>query len=318
MPCFRPLIARMATLDSGKKKLYFARQSYPGSNWSDLEEVRIPCGQCIGCRIERSRQWAVRCEHEAQLHQVNSFVTLTYDDDHLPPMNSLRKRDLQLFFKRLRKKFGSKSFRYFACGEYGGSTARPHYHVILFGLDFPDKIFYKIHNGQYYYNSPVLSTVWPFGFSVIGEVTFESCAYVARYTCKKSLQDDNDKIAEEWLKDALDIEQEPEFLLMSRRPGIGQDFCKKYLTSIYNCDTVITRNKVKCRPPRYYDDIWEQAFTHNVSYEKNGFKDLALLKAARRERASRHDLDNTFKRLADREEVLRLKALKLKRGYENE
>src|SRR3954449_8205389 len=92
------------------------------------EKFSLPCGQCIGCRLERSRQWAMRCVHENKMHPRSSFVTLTYDDKNIPPAGSLSKRDFQLFMKRLRKS-QSNPLRFFACGEYGETTHRPHYHV---------------------------------------------------------------------------------------------------------------------------------------------------------------------------------------------
>jgi hypothetical protein len=102
--------------------------------------LELPCGQCIGCRLERSRQWAMRCLHESSLYDRNAFVTLTYDDEHLPPGGSLNYPDFQRFMKRLRK--NSKSpIRFYMGGEYGESTLRPHFHVCLFGYDFPDKVY---------------------------------------------------------------------------------------------------------------------------------------------------------------------------------
>lgn len=140
--------------------------------------IPLPCGRCIGCRLEYSRQWAIRCMHEGQLYDNNCFLTLTYDEDNLPDSNSLYHRDFQLFMKTLRKEFVPKNpynkklapktyeyfrrkywIRYYMCGEYGqqcskcksneldcicssgfeAELGRPHYHVCLFNFDFPDK-----------------------------------------------------------------------------------------------------------------------------------------------------------------------------------
>ena len=135
MPCFGPLVAYYAAevSESGKRRLVFdKRHSHSGV------KIQLPCGQCIGCRLERSRQWAIRCMHEKSLYSLSSFLTLTYDDDHLPPNGTLVKRDFQLFMKRLRWEMGD-GIRFFACGEYGDGNLRPHYHALLFNVDFPDK-----------------------------------------------------------------------------------------------------------------------------------------------------------------------------------
>ena len=119
-------------------------------------EVTVPCGRCTSCRLEHSRQWAVRCMHEAQMHEGNSFITLTYAPEHLHEDYSVHKKELQKFFKRLRKNTGIK-LRYFACGEYGDENRRPHYHAIIFGYDFPDKQLYtKTRTGDLLYRSPLL------------------------------------------------------------------------------------------------------------------------------------------------------------------
>ena len=128
--------------------------------------LELPCGQCIGCRLERSRQWAMRCLHEASLHDFNAFITLTYSDSNLPPGGSLHYTDFQLFMKRLRKRAGMP-VRFYCGGEYGESgTVRPHFHACLFGYDFPDKVFYKkTGSGERIYTSKLLESV-PVRFDV--------------------------------------------------------------------------------------------------------------------------------------------------------
>ena len=149
---------------------------------------KLPCGQCVGCRLERSRQWAIRCMHEAQMHEDNCFITLTFNPESLDDRSnpwSLDVRDFQLFMKRLRKKYGA-GIRFYHCGEYGELNKRPHYHACIFGFDFPDKRLWKVTNsGHRLYISESLDELWPFGFCTIGNVTFESAAYVARYIMKK-------------------------------------------------------------------------------------------------------------------------------------
>lgn len=178
-----------------------------------LIPFQVPCGQCIGCRLERSRDWAVRCVHEAKLYKENCFITLTYDNQHLPANGSLVRRDLTNFFKRLRKQYDHK-IRYFACGEYGDKGQRPHYHAILFNHHFSDRRVFSA--GKFpLYISDQLASLWQFGHSIIGEMSFESAAYTARYCVKKITGKD----AREHYGERL-----PEFSAMSRRPGIGHDF----------------------------------------------------------------------------------------------
>ena len=180
MTCFHPIQAYKSTelTKKGKRKIVFKK-----AEGVPFLELTLPCGQCVGCRLERSRQWAIRCVHEASMHKKNCFITLTFDNQHLPKDGSLDVRDFQLFMKRVRKRFGT-NIRFYHCGEYGEKLGRPHYHACLFNFDFEDKILWKEINGQKLYISQSLSELWPFGFSTIGEVTYQSAAYVARYIMK--------------------------------------------------------------------------------------------------------------------------------------
>lgn len=253
MPCFAPLIAYYGAelTKNGKRGLVFdSRASFSGL------PVKIACGQCVGCRLERSRQWAVRCVHENKMHDVSWFVTLTYDDDHLPQGGTLVKRDLQLFMKRLRKARNEK-IRFYACGEYGDRTQRPHYHLLLFGVDFPDRRLRKRSASGYdYYDSAELRKLWPAGQNIVGAVTFESAAYVARYVMKKITGD-----VAEWHYSG----REPEFQLMSRRPGIGYPWLVKYGSETYRDDSCIIRGK-EVKPPRYYDCKWREHDERRMDY----------------------------------------------------
>lgn len=184
MPCFKPLdafISKHYHPDTGKRSILFG---VPG-NVMAFDSVKLPCGQCVGCRLERSRQWALRCMHESKLHDRNCFITLTYDEAHLPPDRGLHYRDFQLFMKRLRKRFGD-NIRFYMCGEYGEKVGRPHFHACLFGHDFDDKKLWSTTPAKSkLYRSESLEELWPNGFSSVGDVTFESAAYVARYITKK-------------------------------------------------------------------------------------------------------------------------------------
>lgn len=212
----------------------------------------LPCGRCIGCRLERSRQWAVRMVHEASLYPQNCVVTLTYGDAHLPVDGSLDRRAFPLFIRRLRKR--GATVRYFHCGEYGEREGRPHYHGCLFGFDFADKVVGPLsQSGAEQWESEFLRELWPFGVSRIGTLNFESAAYIARYVTKKV----TGKLAAAHYERVNPltgelVQVEPEFATMSRRPGIGKGWLEKYSSDVYPSDEVIVRGR-ECKPPRFYD-----------------------------------------------------------------
>ena len=168
MPCYHPITAYRALVpnpETGKYRLLFGI-----SRRHKLEEVKIPCGQCIGCRLERSRVWAMRCVHESQLHEDNSFVTLTYDSSRPCSLGrdyTLVPDDFVKFMKRLRKEFSGEKIRFFHCGEYGSLNMRPHHHAILFGLRFPDCKLWSRNHGQSIYRSAILERLWPYGFNIL-------------------------------------------------------------------------------------------------------------------------------------------------------
>lgn len=218
-----------------------------------------PCGQCLGCRLDYSLQWAIRCHHESTLYKQNSFLTLTYNDDHLPKDGSLKKSHVQKFIKKLRKEVYPTLIRYFGSGEYGEQFTRPHYHLIIFGYDFNDKTYFKSATPSNYFskkiNTPLyisekLSKIWDKGFHIIGEVNFQSAAYVARYVTKKV----NGKDKDIWYDGKT-----PEFALMSRMPGIGKPWFDKYSNDCYPKDFV-TINGRKFPTPRYYDSLYGKKF----------------------------------------------------------
>lgn len=279
MPCFGPLTAYLSAEvnPSGKRSLVFdVRRAH------NERPIQIPCGQCVGCRLERSRQWAMRCLHEKKLHRDNCFITLTYNDDNLPEGGSLVKRDLQLFFKRLRKRFG-EGIRFYACGEYGDVGARPHYHAILFNHDFFDrKIFSDAKKQSPIFTSAELDSVWQKGFCVVGDVTFDSAAYVARYVLKKIT---GARAADHYSRlghDGRIYSIEPEFTLMSRRPGIGMGWFLKYGEHAFLHDSVII-NGHEVRPPRFYDTKYQVDYPTEFEY----------LKIRRRAAARKLSSDNT-------------------------
>lgn len=212
MPCYHPLKAYYRFREDGKKDLVFVDDNSLPTFERDgklyFAPISIPCGQCIGCRLEYSRQWAIRCVLEAMQHDNNYFLTLTYSDDHLPFQNNfvfdestgevltefvsypLVPSDLRNFIKNLRRQleyhYNHQGLRVYYCGEYGSLNSRPHYHLILFNMPkLDDLIFYKKnHEGSPMWNSPFLDKIWKKGFAVVAEVNYKTCAYVARYMLK--------------------------------------------------------------------------------------------------------------------------------------
>lgn len=251
MSCINPLIAYPSGFSENGKMKYIPmkRRDQNTGDWlhskAYLEEkkqlrkdcdtfyppIEIPCGKCIGCRLDHSRQWALRCMMELKEHEKACFVTLTYSESHVPitfmpdpdtgeaiAVYTLKKRDLQLFWKRLRKYLGDDcKIRYFACGEYGSQSFRPHYHAIIFGFMPDDLRLYQKNDSSNYYTSETLNKIWDNGQVIVANVNFDTCAYVARYTAKKTVG----TIGDEFYKSH---NLEVPFLVMSRRPGIGWNY----------------------------------------------------------------------------------------------
>lgn len=296
MPCFSPLDAYYAAKKnpSGKRGIVFdPRLSLSGA------VLKLPCGRCIGCRLEKSRQWAVRLMHENKMHDVSCFLTLTYDDDNMPLGGSLSKRDLQLFMKRLRKKYSDRRIRFYACGEYGDQSQRPHYHLLLFNHWFEDAKL--IRKGEHaLYESKDCKELWPYGLNAFGEVNWQRCQYVARYILKKL----NGPLAEDNLTCITQygevIVRQSQFTVMSRRPGIGAKWFDQYHDEVYAYDSVIS-NGHEAKPPRFYDIKYE--LLDSVGMERVR-KDRRLKALAPNRRA-----DNTKARLRVRE-VVELRKLK--------
>lgn len=260
--------------------------------------LELPCGQCVGCRLERSRQWAVRCMHEAQMHERSCFVTLTYKT--VGP--SLVPRDLQLFLKRLRREVGP--VRFFACGEYGELNSRPHYHACIFGYRFADLKYWKLSgSGSKIYTSETLDRIWSHGLCSVGDVTFESAAYVARYVMKLELGKDKGPKREILNVETGEImERVHEFCRMSLKPGIGYTWLERFSRDVYPHGCVIV-NGVKAAPPKYYDKWYKALYPER----------FAALAARRVARADERFDDNSPRRLRDKAIVLKRKVGFLKR-----
>lgn len=247
--------------------------------------------------------------HEADLYENNQFITLTYNNENLPDDLSVSLDEWQRFMKRFRKEYSESKIRFFGCGEYGDKNFRPHYHAIIFNMDFEDKELIKLSKlGHKYYRSERLAKVWPKGYNVIGDVTFESAAYVARYVMKKRLGKQNE------IKDYYTrvddqtgqiLEVDPEFVTMSRRPGIGRDWYELYGKNAHEKD-FITMNGIQMKPPKYYDGLLEK-----IDESK-----LADIKAERVEYAKKFEENNGLERLKVREQIQKRKAEKLIRNIE--
>lgn len=241
--------------------------------------------------------------HESQMHDANSFVTLTYSDEFCPV--TLVHGHFQRFMKRLRHHFPGA--RYFMCGEYGERTNRPHFHACLFGVSFPDRVFHGGVPPNETFTSKLLSELWPFGHAVIGSVTFESAGYVAGYVTKKVTGDDAYKHYERMDVETGEIVHcAPEYGRMSLKPGIGATWFEKFSSDVYSGDkdSVVLRGGVKSKPPRYYDKLLDRSFPGR----------LDLLKVKRLSGARERAADNTRDRLVAKERVARAR-LRLKRKF---
>lgn len=213
------------------------------------ECLQVQCNQCIGCRLQYSRGWAIRAVHEKQFHDESEFMTLTYRDANLPYAGSLNKKHLSAFYKRLRRHLdyhhNGKKIRHFSCGEYGDTTQRPHYHGILFGHIFPDRKFHsQTKLGHRLYTSKTLDRIWSHGHCYLGAVTYQSAAYVARYITKKIKgKDRNNRYLGGVLK--------REFLLPSTGKGIGHPWIEKYWKDVFPDGGVVIDGR-RMPPPDFY------------------------------------------------------------------
>ncbi len=346
MVCYHPIsVHYLPPSDSLERGKIFFRDPPPAL---DCTMINIPCSKCVGCRYSRSQSWAVRCFHESSLYDRNCFVTLTYNNSCLPNPPSLVPRHFQLFMKRLRFRYGSHRIRFFHCGEYGSKYGRPHYHACLFNFDFPDKVFHTSIRSKPYYVSDSLSNLWPYGFSLISDLTFSSAAYVARYIVKKSFSPS--KFASFFVKNFTHSSMSfsdlcsflirsslcnysqlnsffeshyfkryfwlspdtgdyhyllPEYITMSRRPGIASDWFKTYSSDVFPSDFVVIDGK-KYTVPKYYDGLYELT-------DPDGFSDVKSKRVSLLEK----NLDNnTPDRLSVRKEVFLARTSSLKRLLE--
>lgn len=257
--------------------------------------------------------------HEASLYEENSFITLTFSNTALPGEGKLRarQRDLvaqvrtswsleyrlyQAFMKRLRRKFAPRVIRFFMGGEYGEERGRPHFHACVFNCGFADRVRYRRSNGRWLYRSPTLEKLWPFGYSTIGEVTFESAAYVARYCCSKITGPEAcgwyQRVDEE-TGEVFDLV--PEFGHMSLKPSIGKDWMRLYWPEVARQGTVVVGGR-EMRAPKMY----ELMIKHLERFEDVEFR--------RAEEARRYSGEFSPERLAVQEVVTKARLNQKRRG----
>lgn len=343
--CKRPLVrivelGEYVTAADGHKYPKAKVTSLEGSGFSRYEDIPtgftprykyelIPCGRCIDCRFSRSRDWATRCMLEAKQYKENYFITLTYDDDHLPYNDTFVDKDgitwtddgtwngtlvpehMQKFWKDLRRyykyHYNHDGIRFYDCGEYGSQTQRPHYHAIAFNLPIPAEELkvYKIKDGIVYWNWEIMSKIWGKGFVVITDVSWSTCAYVARYIMKKQ----TGEMSSTYYGSRGQV---PEFTNMSLKPGIGQKYYDEHKDEIYKSDSILMKT-VKgsignVKPPRYYDKLYDIDYPSDMQKIKAARKAAAA--EAQKMKLSKTSLDLKSQLAAEeRSMVIKAKAL---------
>ncbi len=270
MPCFHPIEVLIR-----RKSLYTERLL--GANQI------VPCGNCVGCRAEQGRQWAVRMVHEQRMHESSVFVTLTIDDENLNENSELCSKDFSGFIKRLRKT-QERRISFFGCGEYGERGGRPHYHALLFGVDFLDRDIGFDSSRPDVWRSKTLENTWGRGLCEGGTVTMASASYVAGYVRKKVRAKDFTRA-----NPVTGVLKRSEFARMSLRPAIGRGWIERWWRDVYPRDYVVIEG-VKAKPPRYYDkwldlahpEVMEEVRQHRAdeavdltSYQLNAAEKMA-------------------------------------------
>ena len=325
MTCHSPL---KGYVDRGTGGLTFRRESSFG------EKMEVGCGQCLGCRLDYSRMWAMRITHEAQMHEYNGgncFVTLTYRDKmmceslwqlengyYVPDDFSLDPDHMTLFLKRLRKAFPDQKIRYFYAGEYGRkckhgidlervgcplcNTGRPHFHTCLFNCSFDDLEPYQSDGGIIRYTSPKLERLWRYGFVDVGDLNFGSASYVARYILKKVKGHHADDF---YMTNDLDGEVvfiHPEFVRMSRGNqaykgqmcGIGADWFREYHSDVFPSQEVPVPGKGVMKGVPRYYDKMLEQMNPEM---------LEEMKEVRRTYLKEHESEFTHERLMAKHKV---------------
>ena len=344
MPCFHPQVGYRSSKPNanGKYPIVFNKRELEGA----VRGITIPCKNCIGCRLEESRQWAIRATHEAMMYPENCFITLTYAPEHLPKNGVLVKEHAEKFMKDLREKYryekGKTGIRSFGCAEYGykcktcgknkidcykankekydhewnPTFGRPHYHLCLFNHDWSDKKLLYSKKGNNYYKSQELEELWGRGITVTTDMTWETAAYVGRYVTKKIKGKGAEKKDELGLThyEELDpttgeiIQKPPErSICISRMPGLGKPWFDRYYKDCYPGDQIKLRGKT-FRPPKYYDDL----------YEKLDPEDMKRVKIKRMVDGEKKRKETTLSQLEEKERKQKKSAKKLVRELDGE
>lgn len=309
MPCYHPKKAwKPCSKNNPDQRPKFG--DFPPSNRWAYSAIKLPCGACIGCRLDKASEWGARIMQESQFHKFNAFLTLTIDDENMNDKHEVSPRDLQLFMKKLRKWVKKKhgvNVRFVAVGEYGDQTKRAHYHVCLFGECFMEdrKECEKSHTGHRQWVSETLTKLWGKGNCKIGAITPESAEYVGRHNIKKV----NGEKAKEHYRYQLPITGEivdrlPEFIRMSNRPGIGRGYFEQNKETLKKRDSVIVKGRER-RVPKYYDKL----------LKREDPETLEAIKAKRKARARKPEnkKNSTPERLLVREIVRKSKLAMLAR-----
>ena len=316
MTCYRPLIRAEDT--TRWVKAIDGHRYHPADVFSSnrLEQydkqfrvgrwkyTPIPCGKCIGCRLDYSRDWANRGYLESLYYEQNYFITLTYDEKHLTIPQEMEtsegitytdleenewkgilvpkefKRFLNTLRKISKREFKHTGIRYIGCGEYGGKEKRPHYHLILFNCPLPIESFYKPRcswNKDMYYQNEIIERAWPNGISNICEANWNTIAYTARYITKKV----NGKESEEYYTMQGQI---PEFLRSSTQPGIARQYYEDHKKEIYEKDKImiVTKDGVQwSTPPKYFDRLLKKEDPEKMKWikEQRRRKNINMLQA---------------------------------------
>jgi hypothetical protein len=296
MKCTSPLSAYLA--EGGGLTFH------PLARHGDAREIKIPCRQCLSCRLNRASEWQTRLIHEGKRHSSKIFLTLTYDNEHLPEFGSLQTRHLQLFIKRLRKAIAPLKIRYYACGEYGDTTRRAHYHAIIYGWEPSDGSLHSVsHTGDRLYVSRLLSQLWTFGNHLFSPADEGTMGYVARYTLKKQTGQTGKDIYKHVDDETGELTPiKPPFAVMSLRPMIGADHLDKFQDDYFRLGSTIINGVRKPLPIAYVRKLKKIRPDWHVDFVDSGA-----------EFAFQHKDDLTYQRLAVADEVLKAKTQSLKR-----
>jgi hypothetical protein len=301
MPCYNPITAYKG-IDGG---LVFTESKRNQIS----HQIQIPCGKCIGCRLERTRQWAIRCVHEAQMHETSSFITLTYNDENFPKDGNLDYKDFQKFMYRLRSHYRRNGVKvlgkipkisYYMAAEYGELGGRPHFHACLFGIDFiEDRVIHKNASAQEHclYQSKTLDDLWKKGYASIGQVTMDSASYVAGYIMKKITGDMAQDHYKRTRPDGSTYQLTPEFNRMSLKPAIGKRWVEKWTDDMTD-GNIVMNGKLMAAPKaykRFLEDLGTA--TQLDRWESTEMKQQLAVKDPKRL------ADNTDARLAVKETV---------------